>query len=69
MEGRKLHSEDLNYLYSSPNIVRLIKSRKGWAEHVARMVENRGIKRVSVGKPEGKRPLTWKTKAQMGGKY
>ena len=45
-------------LYSSPNIVRLIKSRRmRWAEHVARMGEERGMYRVLVGKPEGKRPL------------
>ena len=56
-EWRKLHNEELNDLYSSPNIVRVIKSRMGWAEHVARMGERRGVYRVLVGKPEGKRPL------------
>ena len=57
-EWRKLHNEELNDLYSSPNIVRLIKSRrKRWAGHVARMEEGRGVHKVSVGKPEGKRPL------------
>ena len=48
----------LNYLYSSPNIVRVIKSRRmRWARHVARMGEGRGVHKVLVGKPEGKRPL------------
>ena len=54
-EWRKLHKEELNYLYSSPNIVRVIKSRRmGWAGHVARMGERRGVYRVLVRKPEGK---------------
>jgi len=57
-EWRKLHIEELNDLYSSPNIVWVIKSRSmGWAGHVARIGERRGICRVLVGKPEGKRPL------------
>ena len=56
-EWRKLHTEELNDLYCSPNIVRVIKSRKmGWAWHVARMGEGRSVYRVLVGKPEGKRP-------------
>jgi hypothetical protein len=57
-EWRKLHIEELNYLYSLPNIVRVVKSRRmRWAGHVARMGEERGVHRVLVGKPEGKRPL------------
>ena len=57
-EWRKLHNEELNDLYWSPNIVRVIKSRRmRWAVHVARMGERRGVYRVLVGKPEGKRPL------------
>jgi hypothetical protein len=53
-----MHNEELNDLYSSPNIVWVIKSRRmGWAGHVAYMGEERGVYRVLVGKPEGKRPL------------
>jgi hypothetical protein len=49
---------ELHSLYSSPNIVGVIKSRKmRWAEHVARMGEGRGVYKVLVGRPEGKRPL------------
>ena len=57
-EWRKLHNDILNDLYCSPNIVRVIKSRRmRWTGHVARMGEGRGVYRILVGKPEGKRPL------------
>jgi hypothetical protein len=57
-EWRKLHNEELYYLYSSPNIIKTIKSRRmRWAGHVARMGEKRTAYRILVGKPEGRRPL------------
>ena len=57
-EWIKPHNEDLNGIYSSPNTVRAIKSRRvRWAGHVARVGERIGVYRVLVGKPEGKRPL------------
>ena len=57
-ERRKLHNEELNDLYSPPSIVRVIKSRRmRWAGHVARKEKGRGVHKVLVGKPEGKRPL------------
>jgi hypothetical protein len=55
---RKLQNDELHNLYSSRDIVRVIKSRRmRWAGQVARMWEGRGIYRVLVGRPEGKRPL------------
>ena len=57
-ELRRLHNEELNDLYFSPNIVRVIKWRRmRWAGHVARMAEESGVYRVLVGKQEGRRPL------------
>jgi hypothetical protein len=69
---RKLHNDELHSLYSSPNIVMMIKSRKmRWAGHVALMGEGRGICRVLVGRPEGKRTLgrprrRWEDNIKMG---
>jgi hypothetical protein len=55
---RKLHNDELHSLYSSPNIVRVIKSRRmRWVGRVARMEEGRGVYRVLVGKSEGRRSL------------
>jgi len=57
-ERRKLHNEELNDLYSSPNIFRMINSSSmRWAGHVARLGVSRGVYRILVGKPEGKSPL------------
>jgi hypothetical protein len=55
---RKLHNEELHNLYSTPSIIKIIKSRRmRWTGHVARMGEKRNVYRLLVGKPEGKRPL------------
>jgi hypothetical protein len=55
-EWRNLHNEELNDLYSLPNTLWVVKSRRmRWAGHVARMGEERGVHRLLVGKPEGKR--------------
>jgi hypothetical protein len=57
-EWRILHDEELHDLYSSPSIIKIIKSRRmRWAVHVARMGEKRNVYRLLVGKPEGRRPL------------
>jgi len=71
-EWRRLHNEELNDIYSSLNIVRVIKSRRmRWGGHVARLGEERGVYRVLVGKPEGRRPLgrprrRWVDNIRMG---
>jgi hypothetical protein len=68
---RKLHNDELHSLYSSQNIVMVIKSRRmRWAGHVSRMGEGRGVYRVLVGRPEGKRPLgrpgrSWENNIKM----
>ena len=70
-EWRKLHNEALKNLYPLPNIVRVVKSRRmRWAGHVVRMGEGRGVHRVLVGKPEGKKPLgrprhSWEENVKM----
>ena len=58
VNGRKLHNKELYDLYCSPNIFRVIESRRmRWAEHIARMGRRSDAYRVLVGRPEGKRPL------------
>jgi hypothetical protein len=70
-DWRKLHSEELHDLYSSPDTIRQVMSRRmSWAGHVARMGEERKVYKVLVGKPEGKRPLgrpwcRWKDGVRM----
>jgi len=65
-EWRKLHNEEFNVLYSSPNILGVIKSRRvRWAGHVARMGDGRVLYRVLVGKPGGKE-IAEETQTQMG---
>jgi hypothetical protein len=57
-EWRKLHIEELHMLFSSPNIIRQIKSKRlRWTGHMARMGEERNVYKVLMGKPEGNRPL------------
>jgi hypothetical protein len=71
-EWRKLHNEELHILYSFPNFIRQIKSRRmRWAGHAAHMGEERKLYKVLVGKPEGKRPLgrprrRWEDVIRMG---
>jgi hypothetical protein len=55
---RKLHNEELHNLYSSPNIIRMIKSRRmRWVGYIVRIGEMRNTDKILVGNPEGKRPL------------
>jgi hypothetical protein len=55
---RRLYNEELHYFYASPNIIRVIKSRRiRWARHVARMGDVRNSYKILIGKSEGKKPL------------
>jgi hypothetical protein len=66
-EWRKIHNEELHVLYSSPKVVRVIKLRRmRWAGYVMRMEERRGVCRVLLGKPGGKR-AHWESQTWMGG--
>jgi hypothetical protein len=65
-DWRRLHNEELHNFYSSPNIIRMMKSRRmRWAGYVARMGENRNAYRISVGKPGGKRQLVRRRRRWM----
>jgi hypothetical protein len=65
-DWKKLHNEELHNLYSSPNILRMIKSRRmRWAWHVARMGETRTAYRILVGKPEGRSRRRWVDNIKM----
>ena len=65
--GESLHNAELHALYSSPNIIRSLKSRRlRWAGHVARMEQSRNAYRVLMGKPESKRPrCRWEDNIKM----
>jgi hypothetical protein len=65
---RKLHNEELHNLYSSPSIIKMIKSRRRCARHVARIGEQRNAYRILVGNREGKRPLG-RPRREVGGQY